>query len=344
MSDQNRAPAGVRHEAEAGIQHGAETRQQAESGIGTGAGIGIQAPDMRVTIAGVTLENPITTASGTFSARESGAFYDINELGAVITKGVAPEPWEGNPAPRIAEAYGGMLNAVGLQNPGIDAFIRGELPHLLTFRTKIIVNVVGKTIGEYCAVAEKLNDTGIDMMEINISCPNIKEGGVSFGADPKMAAEITREIKKISKKPILMKLTPNVTDITEIARAVESEGADGVSLINTLLGMKIDVHRKTPVLGNRMGGLSGPAVRPVAVRMVYQVRRAVRIPVIGLGGIMTGEDAAEFLMAGADAVSVGTAALVDPTAPVRIKKELAEFMEQYGYRNLQQIRDSLREE
>lgn len=301
----------------------------------------IQGPDLHVTIAGVILENPITTASGTFSARESGSFYDINELGAVITKGVSSEPWAGNPTPRIAETYGGMLNAVGLQNPGVDAFIQNELPFLKTFRTKIIVNVAGKSAGEYCAAAEKLSDTDIDLLEINISCPNIKEGGISFGADPKTAAEITKEIKKISKKPIIMKLTPNVTDIAEIARAVESEGADCVSLINTLLGMKIDVHRKKPVLWNRMGGLSGPAIKPVAVRMVYQVRRAVAIPVIGLGGIMTGEDAAEFLMAGADAVSVGTAALVDPAAPVRIKKELVGFMEQYGYRNLQQIRDSL---
>ncbi|HWQ79596.1 MAG TPA: dihydroorotate dehydrogenase [Anaerovoracaceae bacterium] len=299
--------------------------------------------DLRVSIAGMTLENPITAASGTFSARESGAFYDINELGAVITKGVSAEPWEGNPTPRIAEAYGGMLNAVGLQNPGVDAFIQNELPYLKTFRTKIIANVVGKTIGEYCAVVEKLGDTDADMLEINISCPNIKEGGISFGADPKMAAEITREIKRISKKPIILKLTPNVTDIAEIARAVESEGADGVSLINTLLGMKIDVHKKRPVLRNRMGGLSGPAVKPVAVRMVYQVRRAVKIPVIGLGGIMNGEDAAEFLMAGADAVSVGTAALVDPTAPVRIKKELIEFMEQYGYKSLKEIRESFLE-
>lgn len=295
--------------------------------------------DLSVSIAGVRLDNPITTASGTFSAKESGEFYDINELGAVITKGVAPEPWEGNPTPRIAETHGGMLNSVGLQNPGVEAFVRDELPYLKTFRTKIIANVVGRSIGEYRTVVEKLNDTDVDMLEINISCPNIKEGGISFGADPKMAAEITREIKKTSNKPIIMKLTPNVTDITEIARAVESEGADGVSLINTILGMRIDVHTKKAVLSNRVGGLSGPAIKPVAVRMVYQVRRAVKLPIIGLGGIMTGEDAAEFLMAGADAVSVGTAALVDPAAPVRIKRELIEFMEKYGYQNLQQIKE-----
>lgn len=286
------------------------------------------------------MDNPVTTASGTFSARESGEYYDINELGAAITKGVAPEPWEGNPTPRIAETYGGMLNSVGLQNPGVDAFIREELPYLKTFRTKIIVNVVGRSIGEYRTVAEKLSETDVDMLEINISCPNIKEGGISFGADPKMAAEMTREMKKSSGKPIIMKLTPNVTDITEIARAVESEGADGISLINTLLGMRIDVHNKRPVLSNRMGGLSGPAIKPVAVRMVYQVRRTVKLPIIGLGGIMTGEDAVEFLMAGADAVSVGTAALVDPAAPVRIKRELIEFMERYGYQNLQQIKEA----
>ena len=300
-------------------------------------------PDLSLSIAGVRLDNPITTASGTFSARESGEFYDINELGAVITKGVAPEPWEGNPTPRIAEAYGGMLNSVGLQNPGVDAFIQEELPYLETFKTKVIVNVVGKSISEYRTVVEKLSDTDVDMLEINISCPNIKEGGISFGADPKMAAEITREIRKSTKKPIIMKLTPNVTDITEIARAAEAEGADGISLINTLLGMRIDVHNKRPVLSNRMGGLSGPAIKPVAVRMVYQVRRAVKLPIIGLGGIMTGEDTVEFLMAGADAVSVGTAALVDPSAPVRIKRELIEFMEQYDYRNLQQIKEAFLE-
>lgn len=300
-----------------------------------------QGLDLSVTIAGVTLNNPITTASGTFSARESGAFYDINELGAMITKGVAAEPWDGNPTPRIAETYGGMLNSVGLQNPGVDAFLSEELPYLRTFQPRIIVNVAGKSIGDYCTAAEKLSEAEVDMLEINISCPNVREGGISFGADPKMAAEITRAVKRVSSKPILMKLTPNVTDITEIAKAVEAEGADGVSLINTLLGMKIDIYKKKPVLWNRVGGLSGPAVKPVAVRMVYQVRRAIKIPIIGLGGIMTGEDAAEFLMAGADAVSIGTAALVDPAAPVRIKKELTEFMKQNGYQSLRQIREAL---
>lgn len=296
--------------------------------------------DLRVNIAGVTLKNPITTASGTFSARESGEFYDINQLGAVITKGVASEPWPGNPTPRIAEAYGGMMNAVGLQNPGVDAFIKNELSYLKDFDTQIIANVAGRTIEEYCAVVEKLNDTDIAMMEINISCPNVKKGGIGFGTDPKMAGEVTKEVKKISKKPIIIKLTPNVTDITEIAKAVEAEGADAVSLINTLLGMKIDVQRKKPVLANVMGGFSGPAVKPVAVRMVYQVRRAVNIPIVGLGGIMTGEDVAEFIMAGADVVSVGTAALVNPTAPVDILQELKTYMQEQGFQTINEIRDA----
>ncbi len=300
-------------------------------------------PNIQVSMAGITLDNPITTASGTFSARESGAFYDINELGAVITKGVAMDPWDGNPTPRIAETYGGMLNSVGLQNPGIESFIQEELSYLRGFQPKVIANVVGKTLEEYCRVVERLSETDVDMLEVNVSCPNVKEGGISFGANANMAAEVTREIRKVSKKPFFMKLTPNVTDITEIAKAVESEGADGISLINTLLGMKIDIRKKKPVLWNQMGGFSGPAIKPVAIRMVYQVRRAVKLPIIGLGGIMTGEDAVEFLMAGATAISVGTAALVDPTAPVRIKNELISFMEGNGYQNLQEIRESMNE-
>lgn len=296
--------------------------------------------DLRVDIAGITLKNPITTASGTFSARESGEFYDINQLGAVITKGVASEPWAGNPTPRIAEAYGGMMNAVGLQNPGVEEFIKNELSYLKDFDTQVIANVAGRTIEEYCSVVEKLNDTDIAMMEINISCPNVKKGGIGFGTDPKMAGEVTRAVKKITKKPIIIKLTPNVTDITEIAKAVEAEGADAVSLINTLLGMKIDVQRKKPVLANVMGGFSGPAVKPVAVRMVYQVRRAVDIPIVGLGGIMTGEDVAEFIMAGADVVSVGTAALVNPTAPVDILEELKIYMQEQGFKTINEIRDA----
>ncbi|MBE6033726.1 MAG: dihydroorotate dehydrogenase [Clostridiales bacterium] len=296
--------------------------------------------DLSVNFAGVHLKNPVTTASGTFSARESGEFYDINKLGAVITKGVASEPWSGNPTPRIAEAYGGMLNAVGLQNPGVEEFIKSELSYLKNFSTPVIANVAGRTIEEYCSVAERLNEADVAMLEINISCPNVKKGGIGFGTDPKMAGEVTKAVKAVSKKPIIIKLTPNVTDITEIAKSVESEGADGISLINTLLGMKIDVQRKKPILANTLGGFSGPAVKPVAVRMVYQVRRAVKLPIIGLGGIMTGEDAAEFIMAGADIVSVGTAALINPTAPVDILEELKIYMEEQGFKTIAQVRDA----
>ena len=299
--------------------------------------------DLSVNLGGIVLKNPITTASGTFSARESGAFYDINRLGAVITKGVSAIPWEGNPTPRIAEAYGGMINSVGLQNPGVDTFIQYDVPYLTAFNTKVIANVAGRTIEEYCEVVEKLNETAIDMMEINISCPNVKKGGIGFGTDPVMAAEITKAVKRIAKKPIIVKLTPNVTDIADIARAVEAEGADCISLINTLLGMRIDVQRKRPILANITGGLSGPAVKPIAVRMVYQVRRAVQLPIIGLGGIMSGEDAVEFLMAGATAVSIGTAALINPMAPVNILDELNEYMEQQGFNNIAEVREAYNE-
>lgn len=296
--------------------------------------------DLRVSIAGVILKNPITTASGTFSAKESGSFYDLSELGAIITKGVSNEAWEGNKTPRIAETYGGMLNAVGLQNPGVDSFILQELPYLIEAAdTKIIVNVAGKTVEDYCSVVEKLWDAKVDLLEINISCPNIKCGGISFGTNPHLAAEITKEVKKKARQPIIIKLTPNVTDITEIAKAVEAEGADAVSLINTLMGMKIDVHSRKPSLWHKTGGLSGPAIKPVAVRMVYQVRRAVGIPIIGLGGIMTGEDVVEFIMAGADAVSIGTAALIDPRAPIRIKNELIAYMERYHLKSIKEIQD-----
>lgn len=296
--------------------------------------------DLSVNFAGVHLKNPVTTASGTFSARESGEFYDINKLGAVITKGVASEPWSGNPTPRIAEAYGGMLNAVGLQNPGVEGFIKSELSYLKNFSTPVIANVAGRTIEEYCSVAERLNEADVAMLEINISCPNVKKGGIGFGTDPKMAGEVTKAVKAVSKKPIIIKLTPNVTDITEIAKSIESEGADGISLINTLLGMKRDVQRKKPILANTLGGFSGPAVKPVAVRMVYQVRRAVKLPIIGLGGIMTGEDAAEFIMAGADIVSVGTAALINPTAPVDILEELKIYMKEQGFKTIAQVREA----
>ncbi len=296
--------------------------------------------DLRVTIAGVEWKNPITTASGTFSARESSAFYDLSNLGAVTTKGVSDVPWEGNPTPRIAETYGGMLNAVGLQNPGVEAFISEEIPFIKRYDTKLIANVAGHTQQEYCRTVERLNETDVDMLEINISCPNVKEGGIGFGTDVKMAADVTKAVRALTKKPVIIKLTPNVTNISEIARAVESEGADAVSLINTLLGMRIDVRRGKTILANRTGGLSGPAVKPIAVRMVYEVRRAVSIPIIGLGGIMTGEDAAEFLMAGADAVAVGTAALIRPEAPVEILEELKSYMREMGFHSIKDIQNA----
>ncbi|WP_334309097.1 dihydroorotate dehydrogenase [Zhenhengia yiwuensis] len=300
--------------------------------------------DLSVNIGGgLILDNPITTASGTFSPRESSEFYDLNELGAMITKGIANVPWEGNPTPRIAETYGGMINSVGLQNPGVDYFIEHELPFAKQFNTKVIANVAGRSIEDYCEVVEKLSETDVDALEVNISCPNVKKGGIGFGVQCDLAGSVVKEVRRVSKKPLIIKLSPNVTDITEIAKAVEAEGADAISLINTLLGMKIDVHRMRPVIANKMGGFSGPAIKPVAVRMVYQVRRAVNMPIIGLGGIMTGEDAAEFILAGADAISVGTAALVNPIAPVDIKRELVEYMERYGFKNLAELRGALNE-
>ena len=300
--------------------------------------------DLSVNIGGgLILDNPITTASGTFSPRESSEFYDLNELGAMITKGIANVPWEGNPTPRIAETYGGMINSVGLQNTGVDYFIEHELPFAKQFNTKVIANVAGRSIEDYCEVVEKLSETDVDALEVNISCPNVKKGGIGFGVQCDLAGSVVKEVRRVSKKPLIIKLSPNVTDITEIAKAVEAEGADAISLINTLLGMKIDVHRMRPVIANKMGGFSGPAIKPVAVRMVYQVRRAVNVPIIGLGGIMTGEDAAEFILAGADAISVGTAALVNPTAPVDIKRELVEYMERYGFKNLAELRGALNE-
>lgn len=295
--------------------------------------------DMRTKIGGVEWKNPITVCSGTFSAKDSGEFYDINRLGAIVTKGVSLEPWEGNPMPRITETYGGMVNSIGLQNPGVEQFCKDELPYLKRFHCPIIVNVVGKTIDEYCRVVEKISDTEADMLEINISCPNIAEGGLSFGTSASAAANLTGRLRSITKKPLIIKLSPNVMDIAEIARAVEAGGADCISLINTLLGMRIDVYNKKPILAMKVGGLSGPAIKPVAVRMVYEVRRNVKVPIIGMGGIMTGEDAAEMLLAGADAVAVGTSALVDPIAPVRILEELAEYMDSQGIKSVQSFKD-----
>lgn len=281
----------------------------------------------KVNLAGVELKNPVMTASGTFgSGMEYSEFVDLNRLGAVVTKGIASVPWPGNPTPRVTEVYGGMLNAIGLQGPGVDLFIERDIPFLKKYDTKIIVNVCGKTKEDYVDVVERLAETDVDMLEINISCPNVKEGGIAFGQDPKCAEDITKAVKKAAKQPVIMKLSPNVTDITEMARAVEAGGADVVSLINTLTGMKIDINRRTFALANKTGGLSGPAIKPVAVRMVYQTANAVKIPVIGMGGILTAEDELEFILAGATAVSVGTANFINPSATAEIAAGIEEYM------------------
>ena len=282
--------------------------------------------DLRVNLAGVELKNPVMTASGTFgSGEEFSEFTDLNSLGAVVTKGVASVPWEGNPTPRVAEVYGGMLNAVGLQNPGIDLFMKRDIPFLKQYDTKIIVNVCGKSAADYCEVVERLGDTPVDMLEINISCPNVKEGGIAFGQDPKAVEMITREVKKYAKQPVIMKLSPNVTDIAEMARAAQAGGADVLSLINTITGMKIDIHKKQFVLANKTGGMSGPAIHPVAVRMVYEVSQAVSLPIIGMGGIMTAEDAIEMMLAGATAVSVGTANFRNPGVTMEILQGMKDY-------------------
>lgn len=295
--------------------------------------------DLTVNIAGVEFKNPVLTASGTFgSGKEYSEFIDLNMLGGITVKGVSMERWNGNPPPRIAETYGGMLNSVGLQNPGVETFIKEDIPFMRKFDTKIIVNICGHTIEEYAAVAERLADEDIDMLELNISCPNVSEGGIAFGQNPKMAASVVSEVKKHAKQPLIVKLSPNVTDITEIAKVAESAGADGLSLINTLLGMQIDIHRRKPTLYNVTGGLSGPAVKPVAVRMVYQVRRSVKIPVIGMGGISTGADAVEFLMAGADAVAVGSANFANPFATVDVLQGICDYMEKYGIEKVSDIK------
>ncbi|MBQ8148069.1 MAG: dihydroorotate dehydrogenase [Lachnospiraceae bacterium] len=292
-----------------------------------------------VTIAGVTWKNPVTVASGTFgSGAEYSELVDLNQLGAVTTKGVANIPWQGNPTPRIAETYGGMINAVGLQNPGIDVFAKRDIPFLKQYDTNIIVNVCGKSTADYVEVVERLGDEPVDMLEINVSCPNVKEGGIAFGQDPKALFEITKAVKAVAKQPIIMKLSPNVTDITEMAKAAEAAGADALSLINTLTGMKIDVHRRTFAVANKTGGLSGPAIKPVAVRMVYQVAHAVQVPIIGMGGIATGEDAIEFIMAGATAVSVGTATFHDPMTPVKVAQGIEEYMKRYGVEDINELR------
>ncbi len=292
----------------------------------------------KVMIAGIEFKNPVMTASGTFgSGQEYSEMVDLNRLGAVVTKGVSAIPWEGNPTPRVAEVYGGMLNAIGLQNPGIDVFIERDIPFLQKYDTNIIVNVCGKTVEEYLTVVERLNDQPIAMMEINVSCPNVKEGALAFGQDAKVLERVTSEIKKTAKKPVIMKLSPNVTDIKEMALAAESGGADAVSLVNTLIGMKIDINRKAFVLANRTGGFSGPAIKPVAVRMVYDVAHTVKIPVIGMGGIGSGEDAVEFLLAGATAVSVGTMNFVDPTVTVKVADGIEAYMKKYGHEDIREI-------
>ena len=284
--------------------------------------------NMSVKIAGVEWKNPVTVASGTFgSGAEYSEFVDLNKLGAVTTKGVADKPWEGNPTPRVAEVYGGMLNAVGLQNPGIELFCKRDIPFLKKYDTKIVVNVCGHSAEEYINVVKRLADEPIDMMEINISCPNVKEGGIAFGTDPKGVEAITKEVKKYAKQPVIMKLSPNVTSIAEIAKAAEAGGADAVSLINTITGMKIDINRRKFVLANKTGGMSGPAVHPVAVRMVYETANAVNIPIIGMGGITNAADAIEMILAGATAVSVGTANFVNPKTTEQIVDGIAEYLE-----------------
>ncbi len=292
----------------------------------------------KVTIAGVELQNPVMTASGTFgSGAEYSEFIDLNALGAVVTKGVSNVPWQGNKTPRIAETYGGMLNAIGLQNPGVDIMIKRDIPFLRQYNTKIIVNVCGKSEQDYCEVVERLSEEPVDMLEINISCPNVKEGGIAFGQDTKAVESITKAVKKYAKQPVIMKLSPNVTSIVDMAKAAEAGGADALSLINTLTGMKIDIHKRDFALANQTGGLSGPAIKPVAVRMVYQAAHAVKLPIIGMGGISNWEDAVEFLLAGATAISVGTANFYNPTATIEIVKGIEAYLEKYGYTDVKEI-------
>ncbi len=291
-----------------------------------------------INIAGVEFKNPVVTASGTFgSGMEYGEFVDLNRLGGVVTKGVANVPWPGNPTPRVAEVYGGMLNAIGLQNPGIDVFIERDLAFLKNYKTNVIVNVCGKSVSDYLEVVERLNDTDIDMMEINISCPNVKEGAIAFGQKADSVFDITDKIKKLATKPVIMKLSPNVTDISEMARAAEAAGADAISLINTITGMKIDINRRKFVLANKTGGMSGPAIKPIAVRMVYQCAQAVKIPIIGMGGIATPEDAIEFLMAGATAVAAGAMNFVNPYLTEELVDGVEAFLNKNNIEDIHEI-------
>ena len=294
--------------------------------------------NMSVNIAGVEWKNPVTVASGTFgSGEEFSEFVDLNRLGAVTTKGVANVPWAGNPTPRVAEVYGGMMNAIGLQNPGIDVFVERDVPYLKKAGATIIVNVCGKSEKDYVDVVERLSDEPVDLLEINVSCPNVKEGGIAFGQDPKALYEITKAVKAKAKQPIIMKLSPNVTDITEMAKAAVDAGSDALSLINTLTGMKIDIERRDFVLANKTGGMSGPAIKPVAVRMVYQVANAVDVPIIGMGGIATAEDALEFIMAGATAVSVGTANFINPATTLEVVDGIKAYMERHQINDINEL-------
>ena len=299
--------------------------------------------NMSVNIAGVEFKNPVMEASGTFgSGMEYSEFVDLNRLGAVVTKGVANVPWPGNPTPRIAETYGGMINAIGLQNPGIDVFAKRDIPFLKKYDTRIIVNVCGRTTEDYIEVVERLGEEPVDMLEINISCPNVKEGGIAFGQDPKAVEAITKAVKAHAKQPVIMKLSPNVTDITVMAKAAEAGGADAISLINTLTGMKIDVERRTFALANKTGGLSGPAIKPVAVRMVYQAANAVRVPIIGMGGIANASDALEFILAGATAVSIGTANFHSPYATVETVDAIQAYMQKHGVKDIKELIGAVR--
>ncbi len=299
--------------------------------------------DMKVNLAGIPLKNPVMTASGTFgSGAEYSELVDLNQLGAVVTKGVAHQPWAGNPTPRIAEVYGGMLNAIGLQNPGIDLFCKRDIPYLRQFDTKIVVNVCGHSPEEYFAVVERLAEEEVDLLEINISCPNVNAGFLAFGQDPRNVEQLTAQIKKLARQPVIIKLTPNVTDISEIAKAAEAGGADAISLINTLTGMKIDVARRSFALANKTGGMSGPAIKPIALRMVYQAAQAVNIPIIGMGGISCAEDALEFILAGATAVAVGTANFFNPYASLEIIKGIEEYMEEQGLEKITDLVGAVR--
>ena len=290
-------------------------------------------------IGNVEFKNPVMTASGTFgSGKEYIDFIDLNKLGAVVVKGVSKTAWIGNDTPRIAEVYGGMLNSVGLQNPGVDAFIKEDIPFLRQFDTKILVNICGHSLDEYIEVTESLANADVDALELNISCPNVAEGCLSFGTDAKMVEKVVSSVKKVSKQPLIVKLTPNVTDITEIARASEIGGADAISLINTITGMKIDIHKRKPILAKKMGGMSGPAIKPIAVRMVYQVSKVINIPIIGMGGISNGDDAIEFILAGASGIAVGTANFINPYATIDVLKGIEDYMDKYNIKDLKEIR------